>query len=184
MNSPDGEPGKTENVPSRWTSEYRQLPDADTRTVFDMTTVTYKIEPLNLVDATKLRSTSGRTYVADSKPGYPCRQCLRDAEIGDELLLVSHDPFLTDSPYRSASPIFIHTTPCHPGNLETLPEQLTIRQLSVRAFDANAMMTNAVLTAGKDLDPTLSSMFTDPAVVTVHVHNAGRGCWATNIVRS
>ena len=40
-------------------------------------------------------------YVADEKPSFPCRQCLRDAEIGEELLLVSYDPFEIDSPYNT-----------------------------------------------------------------------------------
>ena len=42
----------------------------------------------------------------------PCRRCLRDVEPGDEAVLVSHDPFRVDSPYRGASPVFVHATPC------------------------------------------------------------------------
>jgi Protein of unknown function (DUF1203) len=122
-------------------------------------------------------------YVADSKPGYPCRQCLRDAEIGEELLLVSYDPFTNDSPYRSASPIFIHRANCEPDHVSGLPTQLTIRQLSVRAFDGASMMTDAAVIDGTDLDDTLTRMFTDEGVTVVHIHNAGRGCWATNVVR-
>jgi hypothetical protein len=144
----------------------------------------YVLRPLLRSDADALRSAGGITYVADSKPGYPCRQCLQDAEIGEELLLVSYDPFDVDSPYRSASPIFLHKTACALKSMSSLPEQLTIRQLSVRAFDANAMMTDAVVIEGTDLDATLTQMFADDDNDVVHVHNAVRGCWATNVARN
>ena len=75
-------------------------------------------------------------------PGYPCRQCLEDAAVGDELILVSHDPFEHESPYRSASPIFLHREPCQaPPDAAALPAQRTRRQLSVRVFDRDESMT-------------------------------------------
>lgn len=99
-------------------------------------------------------------------------------------MLVSYDPFSVDSPYRSTSPIFIHTTSCALEPMTSLPSQLTIRQLSVRAFDAHAMMTDAAVIEGSDLDATLKRMLSGEENEVVHVHNAIRGCWATNVVRS
>jgi hypothetical protein len=149
-----------------------------------MSATVYQLKPLPASAADSLRRAGGTTYVADAKPGYPCRQCLRDAEVGEALLLVSYDPFVIDSPYRSASPIFIHQSPCVPDDLGSLPKQLTTRQLSVRAFDTKAMMTDAAVIHGVDLDHTLDRMFTDESVNVIHIHNAVRGCWATNAVRS
>ena len=68
--------------------------------------------------------------------------------------------------------------------MTSLPSQLTIRQLSVRAFDAHAMMTDAAVIEGSDLDATLKRMLSGEENEVVHVHNAIRGCWATNVVRS
>lgn len=119
-------------------------------------------------------------------PGDPCRQCLRDAEVGEELILVSHDPFRNDStsPYRSASPIFLHRQPCEPPeDVTTVPAQLTGRTLSVRAFDAAEMMVDAAILPGADLAAQLAASFTDPTVDHVHIHNASRGCWATRADR-
>jgi hypothetical protein len=147
---------------------------------------TYILSPIEPVDADRLRAAwaDSRVYVADEKPSYPCRQCLRDAEVGEELLLVSHDPFTVDSPYRSASPIFIHRQPCAPPtDLRALPEQLTIRELSVRAFDAEALMIDAAIVPGDDLGATLARMFDIDACHHVHVHNATRGCWAVRVDR-
>jgi hypothetical protein len=146
----------------------------------------FHLRPIDPVVADELRDAwaDWSVYVADEKPGFPCRQCLRDAEIGDELLLVSFDPFTLDSPYRSASPIFLHRQPCSPPtDLHELPEQLTVRQLSVRAFDDAAMMIDAAILQGDQLADTLARMFDDEACDHVHVHNATRGCWAVRVER-
>lgn len=123
-------------------------------------------------------------YVADAVPGYPCRQCLQDADIGDELILVSHDPFLGSSPYQSASPIFLHRQTCSAPKDDQLPLQLTRRQLSVRSFDADEMMLDAAVIDGTRLDETLIRFFGDDQAQRVRVHNAERGCWATDVERA
>ena len=145
---------------------------------------TYVLEPLSTEAATAIRAGGGMRYVADSKPGFPCRACLRDAEIGEELLLVSHDPFDADSPYRSAGPIFIHSEPCaHAVDLDR-PDQLTVRQLAVRAFDGKAMMIDAAVIDGEDLDDQIAEMFSNVDADHLHVHFAQRGCWAVRVIRN
>lgn len=150
-------------------------------------TATYRLRPIDPEEADKLRAGNpdAPVFVADAQPGYPCRQCLRDVAVGEELVLVSHDPFTVDSPFRSASPIFLHRIPCEPPrDLRELPAQLTGRQLSVRAFDEYAMMIDAAVIAGTDLAQTLERFFDLTACDHVHVHNASRGCWATRVDRA
>jgi hypothetical protein len=99
--------------------------------------------------------------------------------------LVSHDPFATDSPCRSASPIFLHRTSCRPYVIgPVLPDQLTRRQLSVRSFDSEEMMLDAAVVDGTDLEFTIHRVFTDTAAHRIHVHNATRGCWAVAVDRA
>lgn len=151
-----------------------------------MNEISYRLKPLSPSTAAGLRARGGGRYIADSKPGYPCRECLTDAEIGDALILVSHDPFdaEAETAYRSAGPIFIHEEPCVPATeLRRIPDQLRIRQLSVRAFDVDTMMIDADVIDGTDLEAALEGFFADPATSEVHVHNATRGCWATTVVR-
>jgi hypothetical protein len=150
---------------------------------------TFVLRPISPTDADLLRAGGGPRYVADAYPGYPCRQCLRDAEVGDELVLVSHDPFTGRSEYRSASPIFLHASPCTPPDLDTdssrsLPEQLTRRQLSVRSFDIDEMMIDAAVIDGSDLEATIDRFFETAESHSIHVHNATRGCWAVSVDRS
>lgn len=148
------------------------------------TMLPFRFEPIDRAAAEALRSAGGVLHVADEAPGYPCRQCLRDAELGEELLLVSHDPFRGDSPYRSASPTFIHRVDCGDPDVSGVPDQLRRRSLSVRAFDAEEMMIGAAVIDGGALADTLVAMFAESTVDRVHVHNSPRGCWATTVVRA
>ncbi len=145
---------------------------------------TYVISGLDPSTADELRARGGIGYVTDEHPGFPCRQCLRDAEIGEEMILVSHDPFTASSPYRSASPIFLHRWPCTPDNSAELPEQLAGRRLSVRAFDASAMMLDAALIDGRQLPTTIQQLLDNPEVDHLHIHNEPRGCFAARVDRT
>src|SRR3954466_7018718 len=129
-----------------------------------MTTTRFQVAGIDPLHADRLRAAGGIDYVADEKPGFPCRQCLRDAEIGDAMILVSYDPFEDSSPYRCPSPIFIHRSPCIPYESNDLPEQLTCRTLSVRGFDDAAMMLDAALIDGGDLKGTIDGLFQNPAI--------------------
>lgn len=150
-----------------------------------MTSNFYRLAPIDPVHADVLRSAGGVIHVADSKPGYPCRQCLRDANVGEELVLVAHDPFEVDSPYRSTFPIFLHRLPCEPpASTESLPVQLTGRQLSVRAYDHSSMMIDAAVVEGHQLETTLQTFFDNAETDTIHIHNAPQGCWAAAVKRS
>lgn len=136
-------------------------------------------------EGTRLRSLHSITrYTADSFPGYPCRQCLRDAEVGEELVLVSFDPFSLDSPYRQAGPIFLHRADCSSNrDNDAIPEQLARRQLSVRAFDRNEMMIDAAILDGSQLREQITKFFEAADTAFIDVHNATRGCWAARYER-
>jgi hypothetical protein len=121
--------------------------------------------------------------VADAPNAYPGRRCLRDACPGDELLLMSYDPFLGDSPYRQAGPIFVHVHACAPDPLDLVraPEQLLRRQLSVRGFDAAHRQIRTAVIDGADVEAASRRMLSDPSVTYLHVHNAGPGCFAVRV---
>ncbi len=120
----------------------------------------------------------------DGKPGFPCRITLEDAEPGEAMLLVNHEHLPVDTPYRSRHAIFVREGAEQPARFEgEVPEQLAIRLLSVRAFDAAGMMTDADVVEGCDLAPLIDRFFADPAVDYLHVHNAKRGCFAARVDR-
>lgn len=162
------------------TAESRQTGTAPTRSVVDM----FTIQAVSADVASHLRAGATVVRVADESPGYPCRQCLRDAEVGEELVLVSYDPFHTDSPYRSASPIFLHRHDCSDRfDASTVPDQLARRRLSIRTFDAAAMMLDGRVVDGACLAAALDQVLALPGAVLAHIHNAGPGCFAATAHR-
>lgn len=166
-------------------SDFRRFCSTHVRHNGDVRTPMYRLRPIDPTTADALRAAGGPIHVATEHPGCPCRQCLRDAAVGDELFLVSHDPLTTETPYRSASPIFLHRDPCEPADdLHDLPTQLTERQLSVRSFDTDEMMIDATVIDGEDLRATIGRFFTVEQSHSIYVHNATRGCWAVSIDRA
>jgi len=127
-----------------------------------------------------------RTIVVDEANAYPCRRCLRDAEPGESVLLLSYDPFDDDAltPYRQPGPIYVHAETCDFEPASTLPDQLTRRVLSVRSFGADHLMRGGVVVRGAELDETAARLLDDPDVAYLHVHNAGPGCLAARIDRA
>ena len=121
----------------------------------------------------------------DSSPGFPCRVSLRDAEIGDNVLLMNfeHQPAL--SPFRSSHAIFVKegAIPAIIGKNE-VPEMLRIRLISVRAFDSAGMMVDADIANGRQLEAIIAHMFSLESVTYLHLHNAKRGCFVARVERA
>jgi hypothetical protein len=138
----------------------------------------YGLEDAALADAQVVRVT------ADSRPGFPCRVTLEDAAPGEALLLLNHEHLPDASPYRACHAIYVREGAETPALFtDEIPEQLASRLLSVRAFDRYAMMTDAEVIEGTALEPLIATMFSDPAVAFLHVHNARRGCFAARVDR-
>jgi hypothetical protein len=58
------------------------------------------------------------------------------------------------------------------------------RTLSLRAFDAAGMMTDAALASGDDIDGEIRRLLAAPDVAYLHAHYATRGCFAARIDRA
>jgi len=127
---------------------------------------------------------TARRQLADGPQ--PCRRCLRNAEVGDPLVLASYDPFTRRSPYAGEGPVFVHANGCEP--FEPVPgavsEQVSGRVLSVRAYDEDALMTDASVIKGEQFDERASALLADADVSFLHVHFAGPGCFAFRVDRA
>jgi hypothetical protein len=117
--------------------------------------------------------------VADEPHSYPCRRCLRDAEVGDTMLLFAYDPFLGESPYSGRGPIYVHERDCEPFVGPAVPRQLRRRLLSIRAYDDRHMLVDADVVDGTELDTVAERML--GVASYLHVHNARPGCFAARI---
>ncbi len=123
-------------------------------------------------------------YVADAKPGYPCRITLQDAEPGEALLLLNWRHHDADTPYRSDGPIFVRESARATFEARNeIPEQQRSRLLSVRAYDEAGWMHAADVVEGTELEPLIEKFFADTKIGFLHVHNARRGCYSCRIDR-
>lgn len=125
-----------------------------------------------------------RRIADDRSPSYPCRISLTDAQPGDELLLVNYEHHDVDSPYRMRFAVYVRRGEETYDAVDRIPQQLRIRTLAVRAFDAEAMMLDRELVEGEDLEAAIARLFADPRAVYLHVHYAAPGCYAARIDRA
>jgi FtsP/CotA-like multicopper oxidase with cupredoxin domain len=132
----------------------------------------------------KLVAHNAKRYVADAKPGYPCRITLEDAEPGETLLLVPHAHQTSQTAYASKGPIFVREKQSATAEYRNeIPEQLRARLISLRAYDESGMMLDADVVDGKDLKPLIERFFANENVTCLHAHFARRGCYAALIER-
>jgi uncharacterized protein DUF1203 len=135
-------------------------------------------------DENALREQGIVRKVADSKPGFPCRITLQDAEPGETLLLLPWTHLDVATPYRASGPIFVREAALTTGKFRNMiPEQQSSRLLSVRAYDAEGWMLGAEVAEGSLLESLIERFFADAQVAYLHVHNARRGCYACRVDR-
>jgi hypothetical protein len=154
---------------------------------------TFRIVGLPLQDFTSLFSLNetelarkgAQRVIADAKPGFPCRVSLADAEPGERLLLLPFTHHAVDSPYRASGPIFVREgareASLAPGEI---PEVVSSRVMSVRAYDENGMMLGAKVTEGQHARTQIEEFFSDPRISYLHLHNAGAGCYSCRVERA
>ena len=123
--------------------------------------------------------------VADAPTGFPCRVSLRDAPVGTRMLLLNFEHQPANTPYRSRHAIFVQdgAEEVHPG-VDEVPEVLASRTLSVRAFSEVGQMLDAAVVSGREAGPTFERLLAVPGAAYLHVHNAGRGCYAARVDRA
>jgi hypothetical protein len=135
------------------------------------------------MDDTDLAQVGAVRRIADSKPGFPCRISLTDAEIGDEVLLINFEHLPTDSPYRSRHAIYIRRTESRFDAKDDVPAMLRTRLLSVRAFDDGDMLVSADVVDGHEIERTIAEHFENPRTSYLHLHFAKPGCFAARVDR-
>ena len=132
----------------------------------------------------ELASHGATRCIADAKPGYPCRVTLRDADIGETLILDSFEHHTVNGPFRASGPIFVRESATEAyDNVNEIPELLQRRTLSVRAYTRSGIMKDANVIDGKALEATIERFFSNEAVGYLHVHNARRGCFMCHVDR-
>ncbi len=137
-----------------------------------------------LDDAELARRGIERRVVAESN-STPCRVSLVDAAPGERVLLLPFTHHDVASPYRASGPIFVReAAPAAQPAVDEIPAILAHRLLSLRAYDANAILVEADVLEGARLADRAREMLAQETVAYLHVHNARPGCFNCRIERA
>ncbi|MEO8455421.1 MAG: DUF1203 domain-containing protein [Sphingomicrobium sp.] len=119
------------------------------------------------------------------KPSFPCRVTLTDRDIGEIVLLLNHVSHDVANPYRASHAIFVTEGACQAAEfVDEIPPVFETRVLSLRGFDKDGMMADAILSQPGEADAGIRRLLSNPRVETVHAHNAVRGCFSAKIERT
>lgn len=122
---------------------------------------------------------------ATTKPGSPCRVSLKDANIGETVILVNYFHQIHPTPYQSSHAIYVRENAvqaqCKPNEI---PDVLTTRLISIRSFNAEHNMFGASVVEGNTLNLAITEAFENDDVAYLHLHNAKPGCFAASVIRA
>ena len=114
-----------------------------------------------------------------SAPGYPCRVSMKDADIGETVILTNHQHQPANSPYQSSHAVYVTKGAAQvmlqPGEV---PDMIRSRLISLRMFSGADLIVDGDVLDGADLDKRLKEAFADDEVAYCHVHFAKHGCFA------
>ena len=122
--------------------------------------------------------------VAGAEGRYPCRVSLRDADPGEELVLINFTNHEVDTPYRNSFAVFVRKDAAKAARyVDELPPVLRSRPISLRGYSRDGNLVTAVMALDDDVDSMLRSLLDDPQIAYIDAHNAAHGCFAARIER-
>ena len=139
--------------------------------------------PLFPLSEQELEDRGMKRMTVTRMPGFPCRVSLVDRPVGEEVILLNHVSHDVANPYRATHAIFVADA----GQAEfvdQVPPVFEPRVLSLRGFDVNGMMADALITQPGEADAGIRKLFENPEIATIHAHNAARGCFSAKIERT
>jgi hypothetical protein len=132
----------------------------------------------------ELAKHAAKRYVADTKPGYPDRIEMRDAEPGETVILLNYVHQPAANQYHASHAIFVREgAETAYDRTNEIPDAMRSRQISLRAFDADDMMVDADIVDGRQMESVIERLFANPRIAYIQAHYAKRGCYAARIDR-
>lgn len=123
--------------------------------------------------------------------GEPCRDVLRRARAGEELILASYCPFTVASPYKEYGPIFVlanasdeEVASDHISCSAHIDDRTYLQaQFVLRAYSVQERIVDACVSSPEKAEGDLERFFSRTEVAFVLVRFAAYGCYAARINR-
>jgi Protein of unknown function (DUF1203) len=142
-------------------------------------------QPLFNLSESELAARNARRCIVDSKPGFPCRVSLVDAEIGESVILLHYAHHQVNGPYLSSGPIYVRESAVQAElKVNEIPQVARQRLMSVRGFDSNGFMLVSDVVEGQNLQEKIADLFASEKVAYLHLHNAKPGCYSCRVDRA
>jgi hypothetical protein len=126
-----------------------------------------------------------RRYISQSG-GEPCRDVLRRARAGEEIILASYSPYEQSGPYKEFGPVFVLAQPG--GDLiprDELPLGDYFRErLVLRAYDHTEAIHDAAMVTGDEASGVIQRFLELDDVAFVQARFPVYGCFACRIERA
>lgn len=119
--------------------------------------------------------------------GEPCRDVLRRANPGEELILASFSPFAKSGPYKEFGPVFLLANESdEQADRSSFPTSSGYlrERFVLRAYSQEESILDAVMLTPEDFDATLEKFLASPDVAFVHARFPTYGCFACRIDRA
>jgi Protein of unknown function (DUF1203) len=150
----------------------------------------YRVVPLTseVADAARAAALAGvpdhEIITVDTPTGYPCRHCLRWAQLGERVILFPFASIPPGRPYAESGPIFVHAEAC-PSYAATDEYPADFRSHRVlRAYNAANDMIDAVVVADDQPEPVIAQLLQNPETAFLQARSATRGCYTFKIERA
>lgn len=117
--------------------------------------------------------------------GEPCRDVLRRAAAGEELILASFSPFVKVGPYKEYGPVFVLAKGTREdAALDSLPTGGYLRErFVVRAYSEAEEILDAELVTSDDAEVTVRRFLDREDTAFLHVRFPTYGCFALRVER-
>lgn len=149
--------------------------------------MTYRIaglDPAAFADTDALIAAGAVRRIADRANAFPCRVTLEDAQPGDSMILVNFVSADVETPFRASHAIFVREGAVDAAHYrDRTPPLIERRTTSLRAFDSEGMIREAVLAAPGEADMRLRTLLDDDAIDHVDIHTASWGCFLARAER-
>ena len=120
---------------------------------------------------------------ADSPNSYPCRHCLRWANLGERVILFPYASIPPGRTYSEIGPIFVHAEPCEQyAAIREYPPDFRNGRV-FRAYDADCNMIDAVVANGSEPEAVIEKLLENPETKFVQARSATRGCYTFGVER-
>lgn len=120
--------------------------------------------------------------------GEPCRDVLRRANAGEELLLASFSPFEKAGPYKEYGPIFVLANDSgETVDRSAIPaggdRDYLRSQFAIRAYSKDEEIVDAALVDAANAQEVISKFFARGDAEFLHVRFPSYGCFAARLDR-